>query len=946
MASLKNCIAKMGKNLGADVEDIYDRADELGDPVAGVQDLLDELLYSRDQMLEAFRAELPGKPEFAMQGSLLANRVIDHVGSRLDKFRFYAQDKMIDVRRAQEAVGGVAEQEDAYMAEAIWQGRAGERIQLFEEQRVDPILQILASSGITLEAAGQFFVARHAQEANRYLESINPNTPNNKALSGMSNSAAASILATHQNDPIFQQLGQLFDQMNQERVALLVREGLITQADAAAWQNQYQHYAPLYREEAEESLLPPRGAGFNIKGKESKRRVGSNRAVDYENVLTHAIAQTESSIIRAEKNKVGKALLQFAAKNPDPNFWTIDKPKVMRTVGKDNTVVTTTDPRDHDNELSVKIAGKVHRITFNESNPEAMRMVRAMKNLDNASNEFLMKYVGGVMRVLAGLYTSWSPEFVISNVARDLQTAGYNLTSTELEDVKLKVLTRVPMAVAGLKQNIRNRDMTGNLTGEWSQWAERFKLAGAKTGWIESYSNITDRQAALARKMKKFEDGGGMRAGFDAVVKYVEDYNTIAENGVRLAAFRTAIEDLGMSEKAAAALAKDLTVNFNRKGMYGPLANISWLFYNASLQGNVRMVQTMLRSKQGRQLAALTIGFATVLDIINRMNADDDDDGENLYDALPDHVKAHNFIIMGRKEPIFKFPLPWGYNNLHVIGQQIGEATTGDRFDPFTSTMRIAVALADSFNPLGAGSLAQMISPTLTDPIVQIAENKNWGGQPLMPRQTGFGPEKPNSELYWSSSREASKAIATWLNEVGGGDAVRPTEYELLNISPEWIDVFIDMFTGSAGRVVADTFNLAHKAVTSQDIALNEIPMARKLTGYDSSRGIQMRYYERSKDVQYLDLQLEKAEGERRAALKALPQAGLIAYEKTISKQVQGLRGDIRAYKADDSLSDERRQEKIQRAENKMRRAMSAFNRAYAEDVLGQPKEKPKGKAA
>ena len=51
-----------------------------------------------------------------------------------------------------------------------------------------------------------------------------------------------------------------------------------------------------------------------------------------------------------------------------------------------------------------------------------------------------------VNRWLSAVNTSYSPEFVLSNLARDLQTAGYNLTNTELKDMELKVLGDVPKA--------------------------------------------------------------------------------------------------------------------------------------------------------------------------------------------------------------------------------------------------------------------------------------------------------------------------------------------------------------------------------------------------------------------------------------------------------------------------------------------------------------------
>ena len=59
-----------------------------------------------------------------------------------------------------------------------------------------------------------------------------------------------------------------------------------------------------------------------------------------------------------------------------------------------------------------------------------------------------------------------------------------------------------------------------------------------------------------------------------------------------LAAYKAAL-DMGMSREKAASLAKNLTVNFNRKGQVGMQAGAVYAFFNAAMQGTARIGQTL-----------------------------------------------------------------------------------------------------------------------------------------------------------------------------------------------------------------------------------------------------------------------------------------------------------------------------------------------------------------
>ena len=848
------------------------------------------------------------------------NTVRSTVRDVIDSWRFQMQDKFIDLKRKQQEVGEVDDEANAYQKAAIWEGKAGEQLNDFDEQRVQPLLEQVAQTGLDLDQVGEWLVARHAEEANEYLAEINPDKSEDERyrLSGMSNDEASAILDKYQENAELQELGEAIDQINRDRVSMLVDRGLISQSDADAWQGRYEHYVPLKREEADEGFLPSRGQGFSMKGKESKQRTGSAYWTPGK-ILSNVIANYEQSIIRSEKNEVGKALLKFVEQNPDDNFWTVVTER-KRSEVRNGKVIEVTDNREGPADFSVKVDGVQYMIEFNTSNEKSKRLVEGLKNLQVSEMGSVMRGLASVTRFLATINTSWNPEFMVSNFFRDAQTAAYNLSDTELKDMEGRVLKDIFPAMNG----IRNA-LFGDGSSEWAGVWEDFRKSGGKTGWLDLHSDIQAKEKDLKKMVKRLQDGKPSKMAIMRFVKGVEDMNNVIENAVRLSAYKHSLE-AGLSKDKAAALAKDLTVNFNRKGNKGPMINAMYMFFNAAIQGNVRLLQAMVNSKKGRVLALSTVGFAVMLDMINRSLSGEDDDGENIYDTLPDHIKDRNIIIMGEKEPIVKIPAPWGYNVLHVLGQEIGSSISNDRFDALESGSRAVMSVADAFNPVGSGTFLQMVSPTVIDPMVQIGENKNFFGSPLKPEHTfdAFRP-RPEYQMHFSGATEHSKAITKWLNDISGGNQIRPGA---VNWSPEVLDMWVDTFTGGLGRTAIGSYDAIVKSIKGEKLSTSEIPFVRKLTGAKTDYGVKGRYYEWSRDVGYAKQELKQLKGKELLEARRSPQVKLIAAHKATEKRLRALR-KIRKNLERHNASKER----IEKVDQKIREAMAKFNKRYAETV-------------
>jgi len=286
-----------------------------------------------------------------------------------------------------------------------------------------------------------------------------------------------------------------------------------------------------------------------------------------------------------------------------------------------------------------------------------------------------------------------------------------------------------------------------------------------------------------------------MASFLNGVGEYVEASNEAVESATRLSAYKAA-KDAGMSKERAAQLAKNLTINFNKKGNWGSALNSLYLFANAGIQGSTKMISAMVKSPKIRKIAAGIVATSYGLNEMNHaINAEE-------YKKIDDSIKDRNYIFMMPNGNYIKVPLPYGYNILKVMGDVMFETTRGQK-TPTDSMKRLAMASNEAFNPLSSGSFNQTISPTFFDPFVQAAENKNWFGGPIKPENLPFGPQRKESDLYFGSVRPTSKKITNWINKATGGNDL---EAGFADVSPELLDHFLDFTTGGAGRFVANTF--------------------------------------------------------------------------------------------------------------------------------------------
>ncbi|EPW1131294.1 LPD5 domain-containing protein, partial [Escherichia coli] len=679
------------------------------------------------------------------------------------------QDKFQVLKAVQENIrktgGKVDDSNNAYMAEELFHGKAENDLNVMKERYVQPLAKLLADYKIAQADLDEYLYARHAPERNAHIAKINPKMPDGG--SGMTNAEAAEIMQRVRNSgkqAQYDRLAGIVDDMLARRRELIREAGLEESGVVDAWQNTYRYYVPLKGQDVDGVVsLPRTGKGFTIGGRESRQAMG--RASRAQSPSTQAIQDLSESLIRHRKNEVGNAFLKLVQDNPDKDYWQVftdDRPDTMRVIAERKDQEAGETIREvverpvamammADRYFTTKKNGKTYYIKLHDP-----RLMRAMKNMGPETSNAVIRTLGKVNRFLATVNTSYNPEFLVSNFIRDVQTAVMNLKAEQgRSDGKLKGLDNLSAlavvkdsrsAMSAVYASLRGKTLTGK-GAQWQKVWKEFVEDGGKTGWfnmgdLEGQQKEMDRLVSLAK--------GGWRGqsigAWNSFLNLVEDANGAVENALRLSAYKHA-RDAGLSRQQAASLAKNMTVNFNRRGEQGALMNSLYMFANASIQGTANLVRTLghlngegpllerLRWKNlnvPQKIALAAVGAGYLLGSLNRSVAGEDDDGVNWYDKVPSHVKERNLVIMksmfgGKAGEYWSIPLPYGYNVFFLLGHTAEGVAAGD-LTASRAAGNVVGGVLGAFSPIGSetsetlsGALLKNAAPTILRPFANLA---------------------------------------------------------------------------------------------------------------------------------------------------------------------------------------------------------------------------------
>ncbi|EGA9591578.1 hypothetical protein H6O54_003291 [Escherichia coli] len=926
---------------------------------------VDKILYPED---------IRNGPYYSRTSSLTPEETI------ASRFVRQMQDKFQVLKAVQENIrktgGKIDDSNNAYMAEELFHGKAENDLNVMKERYVQPLAKLLADYKIAQADLDEYLYARHAPERNAHIAKINPKMPDGG--SGMTNAEAAEIMQRVRNSgkqAQYDRLAGIVDDMLARRRELIREAGLEESGVVDAWQKAYRYYVPLKGQDVDGVVsLPRTGKGFTIGGRESKQAMG--RASRAQSPSTQAIQDLSESLIRNRKNEVGNAFLKLVQDNPDKDYWQVftdDRPDTMRTIAERKDQETGETIREvverpvpmammADRYFTTKKNGKTYYIKLHDP-----RLMRAMKNMGPETSNAVIRTLGKVNRFLATVNTSYNPEFLVSNFIRDVQTAVMNLKAEQgRSDGKLKGLDNLSAlavvkdsrsAMSAVYASLRGKTLTGN-GAQWQKVWKEFVEDGGKTGWfnmgdLEGQQKEMDRLVSLAKGGWKGQSIGA----WNSFLNLVEDANGAVENALRLSAYKHA-RDAGLSRQQAASLAKNMTVNFNRRGEQGALMNSLYMFANASIQGTANLVRTLghlngdgpllerLRWKNlnvPQKIALAAVGAGYLLGSLNRSVAGEDDDGVNWYDKVPSHVKERNLVIMksvfgGKAGEYWSIPLPYGYNVFFLLGHTAEGVAAGD-LTASRAAGNVVGGVLGAFSPIGSetsetlsGALLKNAAPTILRPFANLAMNENFMGAQIYQENMPFGTPKPDSQLGRRSTPEAYKAFASWLNAFSGGSQYRSGA---VDITPESLKYWVDYISGGTGRFISKTTDAAVKSLNGIDIPEQQVPFLGKISGEVMPYADQQKMYDRMTEIAQYHAELKSLTGAERTAFidennGKLSMNGLM---QDTRKRLKDLRKQRDAIYADSSLSLAQQSAMVKSVERDMKIAVDRFNREYNKKV-------------
>jgi hypothetical protein len=759
----------------------------------------------------------------------------------------------------------------------------------------------MKSGNINSSKLNDFLYARHAEERNKLI-SERDGIENG---SGLTNEAAAEILASFSEEErtALEKAAAIADEISQDTRESMRKFGLESDETIDKFEAQFKNYVPLggFAEDSKnvgEYQYPTGGVGFNVKGSTVKKAKG--RKTPPANILAQIIQQNASIKIVGRRNEVLQSLFNLVSKNPNTKLWNTS----------DNIPVS-----DQKKAVGVRINGEQKQIILKDSS-----LAENLKGMGVQKLGTLTKAMAAPANFLRSAFTTRNPEFIISNFSRDILSAIPNaIAEADLPDgaiknkhaVARKIWTRTPQT---LKALIKGDVMGKGLDAVTAKYLSEFKEDGGQTGWgfvkpLEKIAAELDSETNEASKAKK-----AIKWMEKNSLQHIENMNDAFENSIRLSAYIEARE-AGVSRPDAAQLAKNITVNFNKSGELGAVANAYYLFFNASIQGTARIARSLVKMKQvqnpdgsirkqlsGPQRIIIGLGLVSgMLAMINMAMSDEDEDGELFYNKIPDYEKERNLIMMYDGKNYIKLPLPYGYNLFSNMGTAIAETMAGQR-DAYDALWFVLNSALSSFSPISFGQsenfakyIGKGLAPTTLKPLIEMAVNETYFGSKVYREQFPVGAKKPESELAFRSP-EFFKDFFQWMNSATGGSQMVSGSFD---VNPDLFWYPFEYYIGGLGqftmRGVTGAYNIKEMIRTGEKVKMeaNEIPFLRKVYGEPSKYYDFDLYDDNKEQVQQLYKERKEADDKNIDRYRGIVK--LNNRLKSIEKKLKVLRKERRA---------------------------------------------------
>lgn len=527
-----------------------------------------------------------------------------------------------------------------------------------------------------------------------------------------------------------------------------------------------------------------------------------------------------------------------------------------------NIAFPQTHSEEREHEVRVMKDGEEYVIYVN-GDPQlaqAMNNTRAHRVREIQSGK-LDRAAAWLGRKMAAAYTSLSPLFIPSNYFRDLTMT---LASTAIrEDGRYNYLLRKNLATSwnlGFMlrdyQNgkLREKVNNGNATPKEQMFYD-FMMNGGETGFVSSL-DVDD----LKKKFKNdLKDLNRWKANpvkvAHTIMDSIEFLNRAIEDSNRFAIYMTSIQ-YGRSIDEAVNDAKDVTLNFNRKGTgeYGwQMIRNLYLFINPAVQS----LQTLgaLAKHHPFKFTAVTASWlasGVLVPIVNAalMSLFGGGDDKDKYWQFTKWDRRNNLIMwVPFTHEYVKIPLAQEFRAFYGVGDMIASKMMGgelaeESWNQYAEDLLGQVVDMLPLDPTGYdGNIAVSLMPNPIRPIFELAFNVDFTGKPLF-KDTEYNKYDPNFTKAYVGTPDWLVRASRMMNSIGNDypdvqqnaiDAFGDPRYNLNN--PGVVDHVLSSYLGGAYTMGSQVLGLLTKSLNDpKEIKVADIPLFSKFVSNPDDR--------------------------------------------------------------------------------------------------------------
>ena len=529
-----------------------------------------------------------------------------------------------------------------------------------------------------------------------------------------------------------------------------------------------------------------------------------------------------------------------------------------------NIAYPQTHSEEREHEVRVMKDGEEYVIYVN-GDPQlaqAMNNTRAHRVREIQSGK-LDRAAAWLGRKMAAAYTSLSPLFIPSNYFRDLTMT---LASTAIrEDAKYNYLLRKNLATSWnlgfilrdyQNGKLRDKVNNGNATPKEQMFYD-FMMNGGETGFVSSL-DVEDLKKKFKNDLKDLDrwKANPVKVGH-TIMDGIEFLNRAIEDSNRFAVYMTSIQ-YGRSIDEAVNDAKDVTLNFNRKGTgeYGwQMIRNLYLFINPAVQ-SLQTLGALVKHHPFKFTAVTASWLASgvLVPIVNAalMSLLGGDDDKDKYWQFTKWDRRNNLIMwVPYTHEYVKIPLAQEFRAFYGIGDMIASKMMGgelaeESWSQYAEDLLGQVVDMLPLDPTGYdGNIAVSLMPNAIRPVFELAFNVDFTGKPLF-KETEYNKYDPNFTKAYVGTPDWLVRASKMVNSIGNDypdvqqnsiDAFGDPRYNLNN--PAVVDHVLSSYLGGAYTMGSQVLGVLTKSLNDpKEIKVADIPLFSKFVSNPDDRPV------------------------------------------------------------------------------------------------------------